>query len=301
MKFIPESFAGVATAGTRAVELYQPEHMRLFDDRIGWRLLPPGWKIFLGFFYLPGLRQLALALRDKRMPGSLGGILLRTRYIDDTLVTKLNTGLDQVVVLGAGFDTRAYRIPGMEKTRVFDVDLPGTMALKKKRLKDVIGEVPDHVTLVGINFDKEDLADVLIDAGYRADKHTFFIWEGVTQYLSADAVRDTLAFVAESSGEGSGIVFTYIRKDLFEGLDTPDWFQGYLDFAARVGSPVGFGLEPGGLRDYLADLGLFLVSDVGAEEYKKWYLDPIGRELSIFDIERAAYAEVHDLQGGREK
>lgn len=292
MKFIPESFASLATAGTRAVELFQPENKRLFDDRIGWRLLPPGWRIFLGFFYLPGLRQLVLALRERRMPGSLGGILLRTRYIDDTLATKLNDGLDQVVVLGAGFDTRAYRLPGVEKTRVFEVDLPGTMDLKSKRLEKVLGGVPDHLTLVGIDFDHDNLRDVLIHAGYQMDKRTFFIWEGVTQYLGAEAVRDTLAFVADFSGERSGIVFTYIRKGLFEGQDTPDWFQGFLDFAARVGSPVGFGLDPGGLGDYLAGLGLFLVSDVGAGEYKQWYLDPIGRELSIFDIERAAYAEV---------
>jgi methyltransferase (TIGR00027 family) len=294
MKIIPESFAGVATAGTRAVELFQPDHKRLFEDRIGWRLLPPGWRIFLGFFYLPGLRQLVLALRERRMPGSLGGILLRTRYIDDTLVTKLNIGLDQVVILGAGFDTRAYRLPGIEKTRVFEVDLTGTMELKVKRLSKVLGSVPDHVTLVRIDFDREEIENLLIKQGYQPDKRTFFIWEGVTQYLSAEAVRNTLTFIAESGGEGSGIVFTYIRKGLFSGVDTPDWFQGYLDFAARVGSPVGFGLDPAELGDYLADLGLFLVSDVGAVEYKKWYLDPIGRELCIFDIERAAYAEVHD-------
>ena len=292
MSIIPESFAGVATAGTRAVELYQPEGKRLFEDRIGWRLLPLGWRLFLGFFYLPGLRQLVLALRERRLPGSLGGILLRARYIDDTLVTKLNSDLDQIVILGAGFDTRAYRLPGIEKTKVFEVDLPGTSSLKGKRLSSVLGSIPDHVTLVGIDFDSQDLGEVLSKAGFQKGKKTFFIWEGVTQYLSADAVRDTLAFVAESSGEGSGIVFTYIRKGLFEGKNTPEWFQGYLDFAARVGSAVGFGLDPDQLGDYLAGLRLFLVSDVGAGEYQEWYLDPIGRKLSIFDIERAAYAEV---------
>ena len=226
------------------------------------------------------------------MPGSLGGILLRARYIDDSLVTKLNSGLDQVVVLGAGFDTRAYRLPGIEKTRVFEVDLPGTMELKAKRLSKVLGQIPEHVVLVGIDFDQQELGDVLYQASFQDGRRTFFIWEGVTQYLTKEAVRDTLTFVADSSGKGSGIVFTYIRKDLFQGVDTPDWFQGYLDFAARVGSPVGFGLAPDQLGDYLAGLGLFLVSDVGAVEYKEWYLDPIGRKLSTFDIERAAYAEV---------
>jgi methyltransferase (TIGR00027 family) len=283
----------VATAGTRAVELYQPEHQRLFEDRIGWLLLPPGWRIFLGFFYLPGFRQVVLSLRERRMPGSLGGILLRARYIDDTLVTKLKSGLDQVVILGAGFDSRAYRLPGIEKTQVYEVDLPGTVELKRKRLTRVLGRIPDHVGLVGIDFDQHALEDVLYQVGFQKGYKTFFIWEGVTQYLNADSVRKTLEFVAKSSGEGSGIVFTYIRQGLFEGVDSPDWFDGFLSFAERIGSPVGFGLDPAGLGDYLADLGLFLVSDVGAQEYKEWYLDPIGRKLTIFDIERAAYAEIN--------
>jgi methyltransferase (TIGR00027 family) len=292
MKLIPESFAGVATAATRVIELYTPEDQRLFDDWIGYQLLPLGWKLFLRLFYLPGLRGLVLALRERRMPGSLGGILLRTRYIDDLLIRFLAQGLDQLVILGAGFDTRAYRIPEIEKVQVFEVDLPGTGILKRKRLSNVLGAVPDHVHLVGINFDKQSLGDVLFRAGFQEGKQNFFIWEGVTQYLTGEAVKDTLDFIANSSGQGSGILFTYIRRSLLEGVDAPDWFPGFLSFAEKVGSPVSFGLDPQELGGYLSSLGLNLISDVGAAEYKDLYLKPVGRELSIFDIERAAYAEV---------
>ena len=82
--------------------------------------------------FLPGLRNLVLTLRENRMPGSLGGFLCRGRYIDDVLKKLLVEGLDQVVLLGAGFDSRAYRIAGIEQVHVYEVDLPEARKLKKR-------------------------------------------------------------------------------------------------------------------------------------------------------------------------
>ena len=152
MKIIGESFAGVSTAATRVIELYYPEDQRLFDDPLAYKFLPFGWRAFLRFFYLPGLRSVVLALRERRMPGTLGAILCRTRYIDDVLKRSLEEGLDQVVILGAGFDTRAYRISSMDGVQVFEVDLPGTRKLKQIRVEKVLGAVPENVTLIGIKF-----------------------------------------------------------------------------------------------------------------------------------------------------
>jgi methyltransferase (TIGR00027 family) len=134
---IADSFAGVATAATRVVEMYSPEDKRLFDDPLAYKLLPLGWRLFLRLAYLPGLRALLLSLRERRMPGSLGAILCRTRYIDDVLRRSLEAGLYQVVILGAGFDSRAYRIAGMDQIRVFEVDLPGTREAKQARVEQV--------------------------------------------------------------------------------------------------------------------------------------------------------------------
>lgn len=125
MKIAGESFAGVATSATRVIELYVPAEKRLFDDLLALKLLPFGWQVIFRLVYLPGLRSLVLALRERRMPGSLGSILCRTRYIDDVVQRSLQAGLDQLVILGAGFDSRAYRIAGLENVRVFEVDLPG--------------------------------------------------------------------------------------------------------------------------------------------------------------------------------
>jgi methyltransferase (TIGR00027 family) len=292
MNIIGDSFAGMATSATRVVELYRPADERLFDDLLTLRLLPFGWRVFLRLAYLPGLRHVLLALRERRMPGSLGAILCRTRYIDDVLERSLQEGVEQVVILGAGFDTRAYRIDGMDQVRVFEVDLPGTREQKAARVGKVLGAVPENVTLVGIDFDQQKLGDTLITAGFQSGMRTLFIWEGVTQYLTAEAVNDTLGFVSGVSGAGSAIVFTYVRRGIIDGTDRPEWYGRLLSFARRVGSPFKFGLEPDELRPYLADRGLTLVDEVGAAEYRERYLRPIGREMCVLEAERVAFAEV---------
>jgi len=292
MKIIGESFAGVATSATRIIELYNPKEKRLFDDPFSLSLLPFGWQVLFRLVYLPGLRSIVLSLRERRMPGSLGAILCRTRYIDDVLKRSLETGLDQLVILGAGFDSRAYRIPGISRIRVFEVDLPGARKLKHKRLEKVLGVVPENVTLIGMNFDLENLDDILENSGFQKEKRSLFIWEGVTQYLTAEAVNSTLDFVSKVSGSRSMIVFTYVRQGIIDGTDRPDWFTPFLSFASKVGSPLIFGINQIDIKHYLSDHGLELIDDVGAVEFQDLYLKPLGRKMNVFDGERVAFAKV---------
>jgi methyltransferase (TIGR00027 family) len=292
MKIVGEGFAGVATSATRVIELYCPEDERLFNDPFALSLLPFWWRVFFRLAYLPGLRSVILSLRERRMPGSLGSILCRTRFMDDILKRSLDEGLDQVVILGAGFDSRAYRISGMDQVRVFEVDLPGTRKLKQMRLEKVLGAVPENVTLIGMDFDTQNLDEVLNAAGFQKGKRTLFIWEGVTQYITAEAVDNTLEFVSGISGAESAIVFTYVRRGVIDGTDRPEWFGGFVSFAEKVGSPMIFGLDPGEVEQYLSERGLKLIEEVGADEYQELYLKPLGREMNVFDGERAVFARV---------
>jgi methyltransferase (TIGR00027 family) len=295
VNIIGESFAGVATSATRVIELYVPEDRKLFDDPLALRLLPFVWRVIFRLVYLPGLRSLVLSLRERRMPGTLGAILCRTRYIDDVLRRYLKEGLDQAVILGAGFDTRAYRIAGMDQVMVYEVDLPGTVKLKGKRVESVLGAVPENVTYIGLDFDRQDLDAVISAAGFQKGARTFFIWEGVTQYLTADAVDSTLDFVSDVSGEGSAIVFTFVPRGIIDGSERPEWFSSFLSLAAKIGSPFIFGLDPDGLESYLSDHGLKLIEEVGASDYQVRYLKPLGRRMNVIDAERAALAEVEKL------
>ena len=295
MKITSESFAGVATSTARVLELYYPKDKRLFDDPFALKLLPFWWRVLVRLLYLPGLRSAVLSLRERRMPGSLGALLCRVRYIDDVLKRSLEEGLEQLVILGAGFDSRAYRIAGIDQVQVFEVDLPGTRELKRIRVEQVLGAGPENVTLVGMDFDRQNLDDVLKGAGFQEGKRTLFIWEGVTQYLTAEAVNNTLEFVSGASGGGSAIVFTYVRRGIIDGTDCPEWFRRFQVFARRVGSPLIFGLNPDELGQYLADRGLRLIDDVGAADYQDLYLKPIGREMSVFEGERVAFAVVKEF------
>jgi O-methyltransferase involved in polyketide biosynthesis len=114
----------------------------------------------------------------------------------------------------------------------------------------------------------------------------------VTQYITAEAVNDTLEFVSRAYGAGSEIVFTYIRQGIIDGSDRSKTDQRIVAFASRAGSPWIFGIDPAELERYLAARGLDLVEDVGAAEYRERYLTPLGREMSVFEGERAALARV---------
>ena len=136
------------------------------------------------------------------------------------------------MTLGAGFDSRAYRMRELLKNgKVFEVDFGPTQEYKKKRVLEILGSLPSNVMYVPIDFTRENLNDVLIKAGYRKDRATFFILEGVTYYLPEQAIRQTLRFVS-SCAPGSAIVFDAKRKSFI------DWVTANIDHPERVPEAV---------------------------------------------------------------
>lgn len=145
------------------------------------------------------LSRLLVSATEKRGRGLYAGFLCRKRYIDDQLTAAIADGIEAVVILGAGFDTRAYRFPALTRLPVFEIDLPENIAAKKALLRKVYGRVPDHVRLVGADFDTENLAEVLGANGFPAHARTFFSWEAVTRYLTEDGVRRAFDFLATAA------------------------------------------------------------------------------------------------------
>jgi methyltransferase (TIGR00027 family) len=224
----------------------------------------------------------------------MGMLLCRSRYIDDALRDALDEGCQQVVNLGAGFDTRAYRIPGIERTRVFEVDQPAPLAWKEARLHQLLGAPPAHVSFVPIDFDTQDLGEELDKAGFRAGLKTFFIWEAVTQYITAEAVDGTLALVANQGAAGSKIVFTYVERRMLDGTDLSEFEVKLLEIMREGGMPLVFGIDPAGLESFLSERGLSLVDHLTAEDYRQRYLVPVGRQhMPIIDVELMALARVN--------
>ena len=141
--------------------------------------------------------------------------MCRKRYIDEKLVASRNE-TQAVVNLGAGFDTRPYRLPALSRLRVWEVDQSENVKAKEKHLRRESGAIPANVKLVPVDFDRDDLGSILAAQGYSAGKQTFFVWEAVTQYLTEQGVRATFDWLAKAA-PGSRLAFTYVRKDFLDG------------------------------------------------------------------------------------
>jgi len=120
----------------------------------------------------------------------------------------LTEGIRQVVILGAGFDCRLYRLSGIDRVAAFEVDHPATLGAKLSRLRNVIRRLPGNVRYVEIDFDRQNLTEALEQRGFDRGQPSIFVWEGVTNYLSAKAVDAVLCYVAGCAA-GTRVAFTY--------------------------------------------------------------------------------------------
>ena len=198
----------------------------------------------------------------------------RTHHMDALLVAALSTGVTQVVNLGAGFDSRAYRFrERFPQVRFFELDLPAMIAVKRARVVSLFGAVPDRVALVPTDFTSQPLGQVLRDAGYDTTQRTFFIWEGVTMYLPEAANLSTLRFIRSGSAPGSSVVYDYVLDAALRpdggGIYGAKSTAAYL---ASVGEPLLTGWSQGQAAAIATREGLVVVSDVGPAELTARYL-----------------------------
>jgi methyltransferase (TIGR00027 family) len=203
--------------------------------------------------------------------GFAQAVHVRTRHIDAVFEESLRESATQAVILGAGLDSRAYRFEQLlGKVRVFEVDFPPTQEYKKKRVREIVGALPRHVTYVPIDFTKDDLATVLTAAGYDATKKTIFVWEGVTFYIPEAAVDATLRFVAQRSGRGSRIVFDYFPASALKAPGAP--LKDVKTRLEAVKEPLIFGLPDDDRQGFITRRGLDIVSDLPLVELRARYL-----------------------------
>ena len=197
----------------------------------------------------------------------------------------------KLVILGAGFDSRGFRLPGMRDLTVFEVDHPATQTTKRKTLACVLSVLPQHVRFVAIDFNQCDLESVMATAGYRASARTVFLWEGVTHYLTEATVDTTLRWCS-CAAPGSLLLFTYVHRDV---LTRPSAFIGtqrLFATLAKVGEQLTFGIDPSQLPAFLAKHGLSLESDVGTAEYRERYFKDAARKMRGHEFYRVALARV---------
>ncbi|BBY77952.1 S-adenosyl-L-methionine-dependent methyltransferase [Mycolicibacterium parafortuitum] len=271
-----------------AIEHNEPPQRRLVDDDLAESFLPRRFRAVVALTRVGAIRSAVSALSDRSGPGLWAGIACRKRFIDERLSDPL-TDIDAVVVLGAGLDTRAYRIARHGDMPVFEVDRQVNIDRKVAAVERALGAIPPSVRLVAFDFESDALLPTLEAHGYRAEHRTFFIWEGVTQYLSADAVRATLGRLS-SAAPGSKLVFTYIRQDFVDGTELYGAESVYRRFRGR--NPVWkSGLVPEAVAELLADHGWRLVEQAGPSYYRDTYIRPTGRSVAASPIEWTVLAE----------
>jgi methyltransferase (TIGR00027 family) len=272
-----------------ALEQQVPQAQRIIDDPLAYRFLPLALKSLVNLCRIAPLRHLIVKAVDQRGPGVRAGLLCRKRYIDEKLLLALNTGIRSVVILGAGFDTRAYRMPELASLQIYEVDMLQNIDAKKKTLQLLYGQIPDHVTFVAVDFDRQDLRNELQQAGYSEQCLSFFIWEGVTQYIHEKSVRKVFEFLNKAQKQ-SRLVFSYVREDFIKG-EKVYGLEG-LYHETRVKSRLWqFGLEPETVGAFLAQYGWEELEQVGSVEYEERYLKPVKRVMPVMEVERLVHAE----------
>jgi methyltransferase (TIGR00027 family) len=275
----------------RALETKRPPRTRLFSDPYAASFLSSGFRRALRVASIPVLGRAIPWLADMIIPGARSSGIARTRWIDEALVAALGKGIRQVVILGAGFDCRAFRIPELRAAAIFEVDHPQTFATKREQLAQLLDREPANLTFVQIDFNRQSLEDVLRRAGFDPSQRCIFLWEGVTNYLTAEAVTAVMRFVA-SCAAGTELIFTYVHR---LALDHPATFpdaEKLLRSLEQIGEPWTFGLLPDEVSAFLATSGLRLRQDVGSSDYRAQFTGQRGRHMKGYAFYRVAVADV---------
>lgn len=280
-----EAAAGTAYGPLVIVAADQHESHPLVVDPLAGRILPGPARAVVAATRLGIVRRALKTATDKQMAGLWGSILCRKKFIDDKI--REMTDLESVVILGAGFDTRAYRMPELAGSDVFEVDLPVNIDRKRAAVAGLPSSLmAASVTYVPIDFQAGDLAKTLTVQGYQAGGRTFFVWEAVSQYLTDNGVRSTFEFLRDAAA-GSALAFTYIQQDYLDGAFPDD--PAYQDFVVKR-KLWHFGRRPDEVAGFLAEYGWREVEQLGREAFTERYIEPNGRTLAVSDVERSVYA-----------
>jgi methyltransferase (TIGR00027 family) len=271
----------------RALETTLPENKRLFIDPYASSFLEGRYKLAVQLYPFSLGRRYVHSVMRKKIPGAMSSGIARTRYIDDLLQQTIQRGVKQVIILGAGFDTRALRLDFLSSVPVIEIDHPNTARKKMDTLKKTLGQLPHHIHYWQIDFNKESLNELAVRKNLDFSIPTTIIWEGVTNYLNADAINSTFAF-AQQFTTGSYIIFTYVHQQVLEAPQTFIGASQLLKDLEAIEERWTFGFRPEELSAYLQQYNFVLLEDSGASDYREKYLPE--RAEKGYEFYHVAYA-----------
>lgn len=247
-------------------------HNRFGPDNLAECFLPVHFRFFLKF---NKVRRNTREKLDGALPGMTEYMIARTAYFDRLFKTALKNKTPQIVLLGAGYDSRAYRFTKLiQGTQIFELDIAPTQDRKKYCLKKARIEIPSQVVFVSIDFNRDSLQNLLEKSGWQNHLKTLYLWEGVSYYLDAGSVEATLEFISHAAHPESAIAFDY-AVSLTE--DTLGDYYGANEFARTMkeqhaNEELMFSIGEGKIETFLEKRHLKMVEHLGKEEIEKTFL-----------------------------
>jgi methyltransferase (TIGR00027 family) len=261
----------------RALETQEQPARRLFNDPFASALLSGSYKIFARLAHFPILGKLVYSILDLGWPYSRSSAVVRTRAIDDLVRDAIRSGARQLVLLGAGLDSRGCRLDETREIAVFEVDHPATQRVKMERLDACMGKLPANIRYVPVDFERDALETKLVESGYNPAAQAVVVWEGVIDYLTESAVQSTFAVLARLLAPSSLLIFTFTHKGALDGSGNFRGARRWRYLSKVGGEAFLFGFNPDTLAEVLKPHRFQLESDASTEEIAQRYCPPLGR------------------------
>ena len=199
-------------------------------------------------------------------------VIARTKYIDNIFKESIENGIEQILLFGAGFDTRAVRFAEKNmKTKIFELDTLYTITAKINQFKKRGISIPENTILISIDFNVDSVSEKLESSGFKRNKTTLFIMEGIIQYLNKEAVDELFKLLYELAEPESKVVFDYIYASV---LRKENIYYGEKDIYKKVNSvqePWLFGIEKGGMEAFVKNYNFSLIQNLDSEDLEKMF------------------------------
>jgi methyltransferase (TIGR00027 family) len=188
-------------------------------------------------------------------------VISRTKYIDSEFKKALQEGVEQVLIFGAGFDSRGIRFQDISKNAgIFELDVPVTQTAKIERYKEKGIKIPENLVFIPIDFDKHSIIERLMEGGFKKGRKSLFVMEGLTMYLQPESIDKTFKIIQEFAGAGSKVVFDHIYASV---LRRENLYEGEKELSRSVSKEnesFCFGIEKGSINEFLSGYGFEALS-----------------------------------------
>lgn len=278
----------------RAFESEKSQGERICYDPYARHFLGPEYLMFLkatACNYPEAKKQ--MEVMNCLFPGTQNSIIARVRYFDDYLKSTVDEGIKQLVILGAGYDTRAYRIEGLkDNVKVFEVDYHNTQKVKMKKIREIFGYLPSHVRYLDADIGTEELFEKLMENGYEKSFKTLFIMEGLIYYLPPKGVDNLLSSIVQNSPSGSRIIFDYFPQSVVDGTCELEVGKRIHQRVKQSGEPFKFGIKGGGVENFLKERGFSQIQNVSSDDYKEAYFTDDREVCSLYAFVHAVVDKI---------